>query len=147
MFIFEVVNFISPSIKYRINLIFPVVVCICKIHVFNRVIPCQIIQNFWIMSPLSHGFFFEIFTSGRCHRKMKTLKILASNSKHFRIYGTFNKWQIGVPRLTFQILLFLRSVLLQTASGRENSPGYVFWLKKSKSDIKFALKDTACPKM
>ena len=34
-------NFISPSIKYSINLIFEVVVCSCKIHVFNGIIPCQ----------------------------------------------------------------------------------------------------------
>ena len=39
--------------------------------------------------------FFEIFTSGRYHRDMKALKILASNSNHFRIYGIFKKWQIG----------------------------------------------------
>ena len=45
--------------------------------------------------------FFEIFISGRYHRDMEALKILASNSKHFRIYGIFKKWQIGVPRLTF----------------------------------------------
>ena len=45
--------------------------------------------------------FLEIFTSSRYHRDMKALKILASNSKHFRIYGIFKKWQIGVPRLTF----------------------------------------------
>ena len=44
---------------------------------------------------------FQIFTSGRYHRDMKALKVLASNSKHFRIYGTFNKLQNGVPRLTF----------------------------------------------
>ena len=45
--------------------------------------------------------FCEIFTSGRYHRDMKALKILTSNSKYFRIYGTFKKWQIGVPWLTF----------------------------------------------
>ena len=38
---------------------------------------------------------FEIFTSGRYHGDMKALKILASKSKDFRIYGTFNKWQNG----------------------------------------------------
>ena len=38
--------------------------------------------------------FFEIFTSGKKNRDMKVLKILASNSKHFRIYGIFKKWQI-----------------------------------------------------
>ena len=53
------------------------------------------------MSPLSHERFFEIFTSGSYHRDMKALKILASKSKHFRIYGTFNKWKIGVLQLTF----------------------------------------------
>ena len=45
-------------------------------------------------------YFFEIFTSGRYHRDMKALKILASNSKHFRIYGISIKQQINVPRLT-----------------------------------------------
>ena len=49
------------------------------------------------MSPLFH--FFEIFTSGRYHRDMKALKILASNSKHLRIYGIFKKWLIGVPEV------------------------------------------------
>ena len=38
--------------------------------------------------------FIEIFTSGRYHREMKILKILASNSKRFRDYGIFKKWQI-----------------------------------------------------
>ena len=35
--------------------------------------------------------FLEIFTSGRYHRDMKILKILASNSKRFRVYGIFKK--------------------------------------------------------
>ena len=39
--------------------------------------------------------FLEIFTSGRYHRDMKILKILASNSKRFRVYGIFKKLQIG----------------------------------------------------
>ena len=39
--------------------------------------------------------FLEIFTSGRYHRDMKILKILASNSKHFKIYGIFKKLQIA----------------------------------------------------
>ena len=34
--------------------------------------------------------FLEIFTSGRYHRDLKILKILASNFKRFRIYGTSN---------------------------------------------------------
>ena len=33
--------------------------------------------------------FFEIFTGGRYHRDMKILKILASNSKWFKVYGIF----------------------------------------------------------
>ena len=44
---------------------------------------------------------FEIFASDRYHRNMKALKILTSNSKHYRIYGIFKKWQIDVPRITF----------------------------------------------
>ena len=61
---------------------------------------------------------------------MKILKILASNSKQFRFYGIFNKWQID-----------------DDSGGREGrtsclkySPGFVFWLKKLKKDIKIALK-------
>ena len=38
--------------------------------------------------------FLEIFTSGRYHRDMKILKILASNSKLFRVYDIFKKLQI-----------------------------------------------------
>ena len=38
--------------------------------------------------------FFEISNNGRHHRDMKPLKILASNSKHFIIDGTFSEWQI-----------------------------------------------------
>ena len=32
---------------------------------------------------------------------MKALKILAYNSKDFKIYGILKKWQIGAPRMTF----------------------------------------------
>ena len=35
----------------------------------------------------------------RSHRDMKILKILASNSRNFRIYGIFKKWKIGTGRL------------------------------------------------
>ena len=93
-------NFISTKMKHPPSLFFSVVLSSCQIHLFNGVIPCQIIQNFWIMSSLSHGF-FEIFTSDRYHRDMKTLKILVSNLHHFRIYGIFKKCQIGVPRLIY----------------------------------------------
>ena len=38
--------------------------------------------------------FLEIFTSCRYRRYMKILKILASNSKRFRVYNIFTKRQI-----------------------------------------------------
>ena len=49
--------------------------------------------------------FLEIFASGRYHRNMKILKILASNSKRFRVYGIFKTLQIdddkwGLPNTT-----------------------------------------------
>ena len=46
------------------------------------------------LSRASHLYlmdFLEFFTSGRYHRDMKNLKILASNSKRFRVYGIFKK--------------------------------------------------------
>ena len=91
------------------------------------------------MLPLSHGFFFEIFTSGRHQRDMKALKILASKSNNFKIYGTFNKWQIGVPRLRFSILLFL-IISVSNNLWSWKFTGYGFWLKKFKNDIEIALK-------
>ena len=39
--------------------------------------------------------FLEILTSGSYHRDIKMLKILASNSKWFRVYGIFKKLQIN----------------------------------------------------
>ena len=53
-------------------------------------IPCEIIQG---ISPLPHGF-CRIFTSGRYHRDMKVLKILASNFRRFRVSGIFKKLQV-----------------------------------------------------
>ena len=56
------------------------------------------------ITELCHPYlmdFFKIFNTGSYHRDVTALKILPSNSKHFRIYGTFIKWQIGVPRMTF----------------------------------------------
>ena len=49
--------------------------------------------------------FLEIFTSGKYHRDIKFLKILASNSQWFRVYGIFKKWQTdddkgGLPNAT-----------------------------------------------
>ena len=52
--------------------------------------------------------FLEIFTSGRYHRDMKTLKILVSNSKRFRVYGIFKKLQIDDDKWGPQIQQFLR---------------------------------------
>ena len=96
--IFEVAKFYLTKYQISNQLKFLVVVCICKIHVFNEVIPsCKI-------SGSCHPYLmdlFEIFTSGRYHRDMKALKILASNPNHFKMYRIFNKWQIGVPRLAF----------------------------------------------
>ena len=49
----------------------------------------------WLRSMLDHPGhvmdFLEIFTSGRYHSDKKILKILASNSKRFRVYGAFKK--------------------------------------------------------
>ena len=39
-----------------------------------------------------------------------------------------------------QIQHFPRKLYLKITSGLKNSPGYVFWLKKLKSDIKIALR-------
>ena len=45
------------------------------------------------MSPLPHGF-LKVFTNGKYHRDMKILKILASNSKQFRVYGILKQLEI-----------------------------------------------------
>ena len=42
---------------------------------------------------LTSWIFLEIFTSGRYHRDMKIVKILASNSKQFRVYGMLKQLQ------------------------------------------------------
>ena len=98
-------NVTSPSIKHPINLTFSVVVFICKIYVFNGVTPCQIIQNFWIMSPLSHGFFWN-FHQLQCHRDMKALKIfmvllindeMACLPWHFKYSFYFDKFCFKQP--------------------------------------------------
>ena len=59
------------------------------------------------MSPLPNAF-LEIFTSSRYHRDMKILKILASNTKPFRIYGIFKKLQINYNKREHQIQQFIR---------------------------------------
>ena len=42
--------------------------------------------------------FLKTFTSGRYQRDITILKILASDSKRFRVYGIFKNWQIGNDR-------------------------------------------------
>ena len=69
------------------------------------------------------------FISGRYHRDMKILKILASNSKQFWVYGIFKKLQIDDDRWGTQILHFVRWLLLKITSGLRNPPGYAFWKK------------------
>ena len=84
----------------------------------------------------------EIFACAKYDRDMKILKILASNSKQFRVYGIFKKWQIDDDRGGSQIQHFLRLLLLKITSGLKNYPAYVFWLMKLKNDIKVALNST-----
>ena len=55
--------------------------------------------------------FLEILASGRYHRDMKILKILASNSKRFTVYGIFKTLQIDddkgrPPDTTFTAFFF-----------------------------------------
>ena len=42
--------------------------------------------------------FLEIFASGSYHSDIKILKILASHSDLFRVYGIFRKLQIDTGR-------------------------------------------------
>ena len=70
--------------------------------------------------------FLKIFTIGRYHTDMKILKVLASNSKRFRVYGIFKKRQIDDDRegRLNTTLSWITSV--KVTSGLKNSPGYVF---------------------
>ena len=94
--------------------------------------------------------FLEIFTSGRYHRDMKILKILAFNSKRFRVYGIFKTLQIdddkgGTPNTTITVfsfysrkLCFLRSPCLllivdSVSLDTSGKPNVVFFLKNSSS--------------
>ena len=52
--------------------------------------------------------FLETFTSGRYHRDIKVLNILASNSKWFRVYDILKKLQIDDDRGGGQMQQFLR---------------------------------------
>ena len=73
------------------------------------VIPCLIIL---VMSLLPHGF-LEIFTKGRYHRDMKIQKILASNSKRFRVYGIFKRWEVDDDRGAARYNVFLDNFCLK----------------------------------
>ena len=44
---------------------------------------------------LTSWIFLKFLPVVRYHRDMKILKILASDSKHFKIYSIFKNWQIG----------------------------------------------------
>ena len=82
--------------------------------------------------------FFEFSTNGRYHRDMKILKVLASNSKQFRVYGIFKNGKLMmIGEGTAKYCIFLNNLCL--TSGLKNSPGYVFSLRKLKNDIKIAL--------
>ena len=109
-------------------------VSICKIYVLNRVIPCQIIQNFSIMSPLSHVFFL-IFTSRRYHRDMKALKIVASNLLEFMIFLKMTNWFASADILNTTISL---KFLFQRTYGLDNSLDMLSDSGNSKITSKFS---------
>ena len=87
MFIFEVPKFYLTKYQIFSQLIFSVIVCICKIHVFNGGNSMSNHTKRLDHATLITWVFFEIFTSDRYYRGMKALEILAPNSKHFRIHG------------------------------------------------------------
>ena len=133
-------DFISSSIKYTINLVFSVIVCICKIHVFNGVIPCQTYKISWTSHPYLMEL-FEIFTSGiieiwKPWKQPLTLSIskflvLLINGKlvclkwHLKYYFFYDKFG-------FKQLLVLKTHW-----------GMLFKLKKFKNNIKIRLKRTS----
>ena len=86
--IFEVEKFYPTKYEISNQLILFSGNFVCKTHAFNGADPCQIMQNFWIMSLL-----YETLASGRYHTDMKALKILASSSKNleFMVLLTNNK--------------------------------------------------------
>ena len=51
--------------------------------------------------------FLEIFTSGRYHRDMTILKILATNSKWFRVYGIFKNDKLMMIEGMVKYYIFL----------------------------------------
>ena len=58
--------------------------------------------------------FLENFTSGRYRRNIKILKILASNTKRFRVYGIFlKKWQIDEDNGAAKYNIFLDNFCLK----------------------------------
>ena len=57
--------------------------------------------------------FLEIFVSGSYHSDIKILKILASHSELFRIYGIFRKLQIDTDRGAAKYKIFLDNICLK----------------------------------
>ena len=114
-----------------------VLLCSIFLHLFFKLreLECKIsklvINEIWITR--------QDFNSGRYHRDMKILKILASNSKQFWVYGIFKKLQIDDDRRGTQILHFLRWLLLKKPLVLEIPLGMLF----EKNDIKIALKPTS----
>ena len=66
------------------------------------VIPCLIILVMSLLPP-----------KGRYHRDMKIQKILASNSKRFRVYGIFKRWQVDDDRGAARYNVFLGNFCLK----------------------------------
>ena len=132
-------NFISASIKYAINLIFSVRVCICKINVLNGG-DSMLNHTKYLDDVTLTSFFFLIFTSARYHRDMNALKILASNSKHFRIYSIYSK--LVCLRWHFKYYFFFNKLSFKQPLVLKIQQIYVFWLMKFKNDAKIALKRT-----
>ena len=118
------------------------VICICKIHVFNGVTHVKSYK----ISGSCHTYlmyFFEIFTSGKYHRDMKALIILVSNSKHFRIYGISTKQQIDVPQLTNNLWSWkptgVSSLTQEIQKWHQNCPKTLLVLSYRKIPSKFII--------
>ena len=126
-------SFISPSFKYSINLIFSAVVCICRFHIFNGVIPFEIIQNIWIMSPLSHRFFSKLLPVVGIIEIWKPWKYkpLTPSISGFIILSINGKLMC-LDYFFFNNFCFKQPMVLKFT-------GVCFWLKKVKQDIEIAL--------
>ena len=61
--------------------------------------------------------FLEIFASGRYHRDMKVLKILASNFKWFKFMAFLRNYKLMMISGDPQTKQFLRELLVKITSG------------------------------